>query len=100
MISILGRKTVQLIANQMDDISRKMTTCKDANIRAIAEEIMGSLNGSASHKTRKALNKVEHLLDTVNTANGEYCTLYSEFFDARKFLSKFEGRFEVQFFWI
>ncbi len=78
ILSIFGMRTSKLIATQLDDISRKMSMCKDLKVKATAEELMSSLNGSISKKSQKVINKAEHLLDTVNTSNGEYCTLYSE----------------------
>lgn len=68
----------KLVATQLDDMTHKLKMCSDSNVRSVAEELMSSLNGATSFKAQKTINKVEHLLDTVNTANGEYCPLYNE----------------------
>lgn len=76
--SIFRGNTAKLIAGQIDDISQKIGQCTDKRVRAVAEELMGSLNGSISRKSKATINKAEHLLDVVHTANGQYCTLYHE----------------------
>lgn len=77
---------------QLDDIIHKLDICNDMLIKTQAEELLAGISWklnkiagedfSKGRELERAMNdylisKAEHLLDSVNTAKGEYCTLFS-----------------------
>lgn len=75
-----GSKRTQWRTAQLEEIGRKMDMCSDVSVKAAAQELMTALGGKGarSRASRQAINRAEHLLDSVNTAEGQYCTLYHE----------------------
>ncbi len=65
-------------AEQLAGMRDKLDMCSDAKIKNAAEELLASIGNPRSKNARNNLNKAEHLLDTVNTAEGKYCPLYNE----------------------
>lgn len=62
---------------QVDDVIHKLDICDDLLIKTQAEELLAGISGKSSQKAWYDVSKAEHLLDSVNTAKGEYCTLFS-----------------------
>lgn len=62
---------------QVDDIIHKLDICDDMLIKTQAEELLAGVSGKSRKNAWYDISKAEHLLDSVNTAKGEYCALFS-----------------------
>ncbi|MCM1010576.1 MAG: hypothetical protein NC390_06850 [Fusobacterium sp.] len=80
-------------AAQLEEIGRKMEMCSDSSVKAVADELVSSLagGGGRSKASIKIINKAEHLLDSVNTAEGRYSTLFNENFPLGMYSSNVSG---------
>lgn len=75
-----GEKSRRTIG-QIDDLTYKFGLCEDAFVSEEAQRILttATSNPEISRKNlRKAIDKAEHLLDSVNTANGHYSTMFTD----------------------
>ena len=64
---------------QLDDIILKLEKCSDIKIKSASIEFLKkSKLASNPQEAYTYINKAENLLDSVNVAKGEYCTLYSQ----------------------
>jgi len=64
---------------QLDDVHLKLKMCDDVQVKKVAQELMDGLSGAKNKRAQRAIvAHAEHLLDTVNTAQGKYCNLFTE----------------------
>lgn len=75
-----GEKSRRTIG-QIDDLTYKFGLCDDTVVTEEAQRILTTATanpGISRRELRKAIDKAEHLLDSVNTANGRYSRLFSD----------------------
>lgn len=94
----------QMQQAQINEITWKLEVCDDAQIKTLAEELLIGTKGKLRIRSFLDLFKAEHLLDVVNTANGNYCRRLSHkrpvgdfFIDTiRKKIQKFYRRKDAE----
>ncbi len=77
---VFTNNRAKMFAAQLDDVKLKFDMCEDAKVKFLAQNLMTLFSVAKSKSLqRQIVADVEHLLDTVNTAQGKYNRLYAEY---------------------
>ena len=80
LTKLFTNNRAKMFMAQIDDVHLKLDMCDDIQVKKIAQELMDSLAGAKNKRCqRQIVSRAEHLLDTVNTAQGKYCNIFAEY---------------------
>lgn len=67
----------QMYYSMVEDIIQKLKMCPDEKVRASAIKIMKESKGKSNQEIYNSVCQAENLLDSVNVAEGKYCSLFN-----------------------